>query len=825
MNALQQILSGPVSQAIGWALLHLLWQGAIVAGILGATLALLRRHSSAARYAASCTALAFMIILPAATAVKIYRSMPAESAATTPIIFAPAPLAETATELPPSTSSTVSQRSIWTAAEEQVTRSARTHLPLVLAIWLSGVLFLSLRLIAGWSRANRLADDAGKNATAEWQRILINLQRRMGLTQLVRLVESAAVEVPTVIGWLKPVILLPTATLSGMSPEQIEMILAHELAHIRRHDFLVNLLQAVVETLLFYHPAVWWISNTIRIERENCCDDLAVGLCGDALRYARALTQLEQIRATATVPALAANGGSLVDRVRRLVLGKTTPSHWTSRWAAGAALGAVTLAVLAVTSYPLLAAQQAPAAKRVTSTSVRSWVTSPSSSSGSSDAPAMKDGKICDTPTPAHAEIDVNANDDCDDSVEDCSADAIAPEAVTADAYADVAAPVAIAVAVNPMTTTVQRVVPVVAQRVAMAMAPQAPRFAQNILAALWQEVPPTPPAPPAPPAAPAAAAPAPPAPPAPPAWAARYHSGRELHISDNGKLSVDDLIALKSYGVTPEYIASMQKSGFDIPLSKLVELRLQGITPDYIAEMKSLGFNVSDVDTLVELRNAGVTARYVHEMKDLGFTLAKEALIEMRNSGVTPEYIREMGKLGFSKLNVEQLTELRQHGVSGRFVQEMAALGFSNYTADQLIELRDHGVTPDFNKEMNAAGFGKLSIEQLTELRDRGVTVDFAKEMAAAGYAKLSMNQLMELRDSGVNPAYVRDLAASGYTNLSLNDLITLRNHGVSTKLIQSLRDAGYTNLSVSELKRLAESGIDAEFIKEMGKLRKNNK
>jgi beta-lactamase regulating signal transducer with metallopeptidase domain len=821
MNALQQILSGPVSQAIGWALLHLLWQGAIVAGILGATLTLLRRHSSAARYAASCTAMAFMIVLPAATAVKIYRSMPAESAASTPATFSPAvEETTTPTELPASTSN-VRDTSIWMSAEEQVTRSARTHLPLVLAIWLSGVLFLSLRLVAGWSRANRLADDAGKNASAEWQRILINLQRRMGLSQLIRLVESAAVEVPTVIGWLKPVILLPTATLSGMSPEQIEMILAHELAHIRRHDFLVNLLQAVVETLLFYHPAVWWISNTIRIERENCCDDLAVGLCGDALRYARALTQLEQIRATATVPALAANGGSLVDRVRRLVLGKTTPSHWTSRWAAGAALGAVTLAVLAVTSYPLLASQQAPAAKRVTSTSARSWVSS--SSSSRSDGRTTKDGKVCDTPTAAHTEIEVTSSDNCDDSVEDCSDVAIAPVAVSVDAYAEAAAPVAIAVAVNPVTTAFQRVAPVVAQRVALAIAPQAPRFAQSVLAALWQDAPPVPPTPPAPPAP--AAAPAPPAPPAPPWPMARYHARQQLadrHFAENGKLSVDDLIALKSVGVTPEYIATMQKAGFDLPLDKLVDLRMQAITPDYIAEMKSLGFNVSDVETLVELRNSGVTPRYVREMRDMGFTLGKEALIEMRNNGVTPEYIREMGQLGFSKLNADQLTELRQHGVSSHFVQEMAALGFSNYSADQLIELRDHGVTPDFVKEMSNAGFGKLSIEQLTELRDRGVTADYAREMAAAGYTKLSMKQLMELRDSGVGPSYVRDLAAAGYTNLSLNDLITLRNHGVSTKLIQSLREAGYTNLSVSELKRLAESGVDAEFIKEMGKLRK---
>ena len=132
------------------------------------------------------------------------------------------------------------------------------------------------------------------------------------------------VEVPTVIGWLRPVVLVPGSALAGMAPYQLEAILAHELAHIRRHDYLVNLLQTLVETLLFYHPAVWWLSHRIRIERENCCDDLAVSLCGDPYAYAKALADLEELRADSGHLALAATGGSLIHRVRRLI---ATPSH------------------------------------------------------------------------------------------------------------------------------------------------------------------------------------------------------------------------------------------------------------------------------------------------------------------------------------------------------------------------------------------------------------------------------------------------------------------------------------------------------------------
>src|SRR6185436_4431619 len=148
------------------------------------------------------------------------------------------------------------------------------------------------------------------DASRDLQHLVHTLSARLGITRAVRLVESAAVDVPSVVGWLRPAILLPISSLTGLTHQQLEMVLAHELAHIRRHDFLVNALQSVAETLLFYHPAAWWISRQIRIERENCCDDLAVATCGDAIQYARTLAQLEELRAVAA-PAVAANGGSL----------------------------------------------------------------------------------------------------------------------------------------------------------------------------------------------------------------------------------------------------------------------------------------------------------------------------------------------------------------------------------------------------------------------------------------------------------------------------------------------------------------------------------
>src|SRR5207245_639661 len=146
---------------------------------------------------------------------------------------------------------------------------------------------------------------------------------------------SALVEVPTLIGCLRPVVLLPASTLAGLSPAQLEALLAHELAHVRRLDYLVNLGQTTAETLLFYHPAVWWVSHRMRVEREHCCDDAAVAVCGDAVGYARALAELEGRRTLAPVLAVAADGGSLWSRVARLVGGPPPHLSRSSRWVAG----------------------------------------------------------------------------------------------------------------------------------------------------------------------------------------------------------------------------------------------------------------------------------------------------------------------------------------------------------------------------------------------------------------------------------------------------------------------------------------------------------
>ncbi len=197
-------------------------------------------------------------------------------------------------------------------------------LPWVVLAWMIGVFARALWITSAWLAVRRLARSAAQPIDAMWVRVLEKLQRELRVDGHVGLRLSGLVDVPCVIGWLRPIILLPPAACLGLSPQQLEAVLAHELAHIRRHDFLINSLQRIAEALLFYHPGAWWMSRQIRIEREHCCDDAAVSACPDVVAYARALTTLEMSR-HASEPLVAVTGGDLVGRIRRLLGGREDP--------------------------------------------------------------------------------------------------------------------------------------------------------------------------------------------------------------------------------------------------------------------------------------------------------------------------------------------------------------------------------------------------------------------------------------------------------------------------------------------------------------------
>ncbi|MGH8321759.1 MAG: TonB family protein [Gammaproteobacteria bacterium] len=308
MNMLAAFLYSPLAHELGWTLVHFLWQGAVVGALYAVLRHVLRLRSPTSRYRLAMSAMAVMAALPVFT--FIYLSHSAGNAIANEAV-------QTLTSV---TSADITQNvSAPFSIFDHLKIWLQPLVPWTVPLWLLGVLFMTLRVLRGWQYTYRLRETARFIPLPEWNTTVESLCDLLGIHKLVRIAVSVSVTVPSVIGWLKPIILLPPSVIAGLTPLQMDLILAHELAHIRRQDYLWNLLQIAVETLLFYHPVVRWVSHQARLEREQCCDDMVVTLHGNAIDYARALTELESLRHPRTALVLGANGGQVFDRVQRLL--------------------------------------------------------------------------------------------------------------------------------------------------------------------------------------------------------------------------------------------------------------------------------------------------------------------------------------------------------------------------------------------------------------------------------------------------------------------------------------------------------------------------
>lgn len=290
-------------RALGWTLVHALWQGAAIALLLWVVLP--KTRSARRRYWMAYGGLLSLAGFAVATFFRVYEPSKAAEAASVPHIEA------FVLELPGLPSA--APANYWATVAETL----EAWHPVIVALWLPGFLFFLLRLAGGLHYVHRLRTHRVRPAPDEWQERLRALAARAGHTRPVRLLESALVQVPMALGHFKPLILLPVGLANHLTPAEVEAVLAHELAHIARRDWLFNLLQTLLEAVFYFHPAVWWMSATIRAERENCCDDTAVALTGNRLTYAKTLALLQEIAAPTPAPVLTLGLGGTVPLLRR----------------------------------------------------------------------------------------------------------------------------------------------------------------------------------------------------------------------------------------------------------------------------------------------------------------------------------------------------------------------------------------------------------------------------------------------------------------------------------------------------------------------------
>jgi beta-lactamase regulating signal transducer with metallopeptidase domain len=607
----------PTVQAIAWTLIHFCWQAAAIAAAYRGLSLITTRYSSNTRYLLALGALLLMLGASVATFAFEMRSNSSPALANqngngvTGYNFSP--VKSTGTEVPQSAapgSSVASSRPFSSLVALPVLPVP--FLRAMVGLWLLGVLTLSLRSLGGWWLIQRLRAVANVEAPSAVRASFRRISASLGIRRIVLLRVSSAVTGPVTVGALRALVLLPLSAATSLGPDELEVVLAHELAHVRRADFFWNLVQTLVETLFFFHPAVWWIGSRIRHERELCCDDLALSVCPNPAVYANALFQLEQQRSRLGQLAMALDGHqpgqTLRMRIAR-ILGEPV-AETANRGPFSLAAAAAILVVLLLPVPQVLAslnpvhATAAAANASATPAAIGAPAVVVSSNTGSS---------------PVHVGTAV----------------------------------VALSTHVAALSTRIAVLAP---RMIAQAAAPEPQQSTPShegqkgnyidrmkaagydvdldkLIAMKIQDITP------------------------------EYAAG--MSQLGFGKLSADDLIACKVQGVTPDYIAELKQNGLEVKdIHQAISYRIFQVTPEFVAGMKAAGFSGLTSQQLVAMRTQDVTPEYARSIAQQFPGATAEDLVKTRIFNIDAAFIASAKSHGFTDLSLEKLVKLRISGI-----------------------------------------------------------------------------------------------------------------------------------------------------------------
>jgi beta-lactamase regulating signal transducer with metallopeptidase domain/beta-lactamase class D len=332
---MQIVDTAPLVHQLGWSLLHSLWLDALIGLLLAGLLKLFTRAKPESRYWLACSALLAMMIIVPVLATFVLQ-IPQMKQVDKPVNID----SEVISSVDPDRQSKFIENKGATGAQKinwlnrsfiesgSASENIERFLPWLILLWSSGVVIYAIRLGGGLFFTWNLRKLSVGTPNAKLKAVLDNLTLQLGIKRRIRISESALVNVPMTIGWIYPLILVPPSSLLGLTPWQLQAIITHELIHIKRYDFLVNLLQIIVEALLFYHPAAIWVSRKIREEREYICDDRTLIVCNDSVGYARALTRIARVQKRPGQLVVAATGGGLLKhRIYRLIDNSKDPNY------------------------------------------------------------------------------------------------------------------------------------------------------------------------------------------------------------------------------------------------------------------------------------------------------------------------------------------------------------------------------------------------------------------------------------------------------------------------------------------------------------------
>ena len=679
----------PHMQTLGWTLLHFVWQASVIAALYKLVDLGLSRSTSHVRYLLSLTAL--LAMFAAATATLFYEEQriqnePAATLGLNDTFIAPYlhlnnayPINETSA----TTTAPASLKSRLQAKAAAILPAPALLLKSLDALWLLGVFALTLRTIGGWWLIQRLRHSALQPVPAELAARFARLSQRIGLKRPVNLRLSQSINGPLALGMVRSLILLPVSALTALTPDQLEAVLAHELAHIRRADYLWNILQTVVETLFFFHPAVWWIGANLRRQRELCCDDLAIDSCADPITYATALLLLEEQRAQQAAshihlnPALAQSldghqsVSTLRSRIARILGDPAMSDHNPAprSLAPFSLLGVCAALFVFLVPLPQLFASIHPSARVKAIQSAIAALAKPAPTTVARLSALAKPAPAPALVAPApRAELSFDYNHQLAQPAADIAAQATAR---TAQANASTARTNYIdAMKAAGYDVDLDKLVALKIQGVT-------PEFAQSIAQSGLGK------------------------PTADELIALKIHGADAAYIQRMkayglAAASYKDIIADRIFRITPEYLDQMKAAGFsDLSRKKLLDLRVQNITPEYVQDLRKQFPGITP-DEAVRFHIFKVTPEFASQMKAAGFAdLSSNTLVELRIQNITPEYVQDVRKQ-FPGVTPEQVVKLRIFAIDSAFIAAAKFHGFNDLTAEKLIKLRISGILDD---------------------------------------------------------------------------------------------------------------------------------
>jgi beta-lactamase regulating signal transducer with metallopeptidase domain len=656
---------------MGMSLLHFLWQGLAIAAAAFVATSMVRRAS--AKYVVAVAMLAVMVAAPALTFIMLTRQQESTRAIANVDNAADSPPAEIMAAAAPA-------KQIFDLKFAGTRNPSSFYLLWFVEVWFVGVVLLSLRSAAGFFLIERLRFKKGAPVVGALGDRCLALQQQLGLNRVVRYCESLQLQAPAVVGWFRPMILLPVSALTGLTAQQLEAVIAHELAHVKRLDAFVNLFQIAAETLLFYHPAVWWVSKRIRAERENCCDDVAISICGNAVEYARALATMAEWQ-SAPALAMAANRSPLTERVARLLgitklngglrsvgIAGSVLCLCASVLAGNALLGAAQTnkagndqRLMPVTRPQPEESRDAVIVVRPAKPVKRPDVSAPSAPTSATTpvlAPLItttaqinsgRDNEQSADKTPLEQE-----EENKDENADRRDGERKGPSGSYIDGLR--------AEGINDLS---------VGQLIAMRVQNVTPEY---------------------------------------------VHSIHALGL----KPDAGELIAMRVQGVTADLIRELRNSGLALDINQIVAMRVQGVTPGYVKQFHDM-FSEADANNLIAMKVQGINGDYVREMRTAtNSKLSLGDLIAMKVQGVSPEYVQEMKGMGF-ELEGGDIIGMKVQGVTPEYVKGLQSAGLQ-LNAQTVVEAKVMGITPEFIERARKHGFQNLNMDKLLALKNAGV-------------------------------------------------------------------------------------------------------